>query len=537
MAESPVSGPWEKYQAPSVEGPWTKYAQAPAEASFDDRFAGEGEGVRPAMEAPLIAKAEDMGRPTRMQSLGLGAVQGASMNWLDELSGALGASFDKRADETWTQAYERHSGAARSKLGDAQRANPGTFLSGEVAGGVGSALLLPGTTTIRGAAATGAGLGAVSGAGAGEGASDTVNKAAGGAALGGAVGAAAGKVAQAIAGRQAAKAVPAVEEIKDSSRALYDVAEEAGIVFKPEALQRLGAEVKAALAEKAYHPRMQTQLAPVVEHLDELAKGNVTLKGMDTLRQMALNARSDLNDKTRMMAGSVVGKIDDFLDDVRPTDVLIGDAQKGIPALTEARSLWKAAKKGEIIDQALERAANNAGAGGSGGNIDNLTRQQFRSILNSPSKRRAFSQDELTAMVSVVRGGPLDGVLRTAAKLSPNGNGLMAYLQAVGGITSGGATVPLAIGGAAAKQIADGATKARAERVGALVRNGGEPIVVGAPEGAANYLTRSAAGMAAANGGVTVPLTRALPIGGRSVHAESGPGALDESERERRKKK
>lgn len=72
---------------------------------------------------------------------------------------------------------------------------------------------------------------------------------------------------------------------------------------------------------------------------------------------------------------------------------------------------------------------------------------------------RFFNADEEALMRGFVRmaekGGP--SFRRLVGKMSPSGNGLMMTLHAVGGMASGGATLPLMVAGAAAKKSADNA--------------------------------------------------------------------------------
>lgn len=192
-----LSLPDETPTAPTVDG--FRLVEMPFDKA---RMTPTSEGMRPALQGPLESRATaEMGRPTKLQSLGIGGAQGLAANFLDELSGALGATFDKRPDETWAQAYERHSQAAAQKIANAEAANPKTFLAGQVGGGVAGALALPAVGTgVRGAAATGALYGGLAGAGAGEGLADRALQAGAGAVVGGVAGAAVPKVLDAAVG-------------------------------------------------------------------------------------------------------------------------------------------------------------------------------------------------------------------------------------------------------------------------------------------------------------------------------------------------
>ncbi len=143
-----MPGPWEKYQKVG-SGPWEKYKT---------------------FEAPK--------RPEKtMVESGLhGAAQGATMGYADELEGALKGAYDVTfGDSKLGQIAERYRAnrdTARGRYEKARQDNPGSYLAGEVAGGVGTAFL-PGfgwANAVKGASTaakigTAAKVGAVAGLG------------------------------------------------------------------------------------------------------------------------------------------------------------------------------------------------------------------------------------------------------------------------------------------------------------------------------------------------------------------------------------
>lgn len=101
------------------------------------------------------------------ESLGRGALQGATMGFSDEIVGALESAF---TDKT----YEQARNESRAANAIAQEANPWTYGAGEMGGGLATALVPVGRVATTGAklattlgreALLGAGLGALSGAG------------------------------------------------------------------------------------------------------------------------------------------------------------------------------------------------------------------------------------------------------------------------------------------------------------------------------------------------------------------------------------
>lgn len=144
---------------------------------------------------------------SQMESLGRGALQGATAGFADEASASLGAAMQKATThepESYAEVRRRYLESDREANRVAQESNPKTYLAGQVGGGVGAtalaAPLLPAkaagaaAATLKGAAASGAAYGALYGLGeseadltkgeVGQAAADTAIGGAGGGAFG-----------------------------------------------------------------------------------------------------------------------------------------------------------------------------------------------------------------------------------------------------------------------------------------------------------------------------------------------------------------
>lgn len=194
------------------------------DATVDEIAASIGSPAESAPVEPDVSMLESFGR---------GAGQGASLGFSDELS-ALGAAsglpetsgpFSAIArpaigfvrssiSDQGAADYEAALAERRAELDAAQQANPGTFMAGEIVGGVATAPVLPGgaarAATVAGragkAALTGAGYGAAYGAGTGETAEERVSGAISGGLVGaGTAGVASPVIDAAVAGGRAVK--------------------------------------------------------------------------------------------------------------------------------------------------------------------------------------------------------------------------------------------------------------------------------------------------------------------------------------------
>jgi len=457
-------------------------------------YGGPQEDQRP-WYAKLGSAADDMVR------IGANAM---TFGYADKLAGALGGEG--------TEAERAKTGAARDRAGSAA-------IAGDVLGGVagmglgnaavrGTAALVPGATRLAGAASsmmpqTGMmGLAARSGAMAGQGAAYGALSATGndtdvteGALLGGAAGAL-GNVAGEGISRGIGKVagafnkqpqLPTGPELRNQTSAAYRAADDAGVILTPDATRNAKTTIVDELTNMGYHPKLQPKIAAVLDEMDRVAEGNVTLKGYDTIRKIASGAYEPGNKSNNAMVNKIVRALDD---NPIENNVLAGDVA-GIGKLKEARGLNARAAKSETVEFAMEKAARNAKATGSGGNLDNEIRKQFRTILNSPAKKRGFSKDELAAMEDVVGDKPTREAARLLGKLSPSGNGLMLALQAGAAGASGGMTLPLAGAGVVAKKLAEKATEGSVDDLARIIAAGGKRSDAFAPPNAVQRLAEA----------------------------------------------
>jgi hypothetical protein len=374
----------------------------------------------------------------------------------------------------------------------AARQSPIASGLGTVAGVVGQVAALPvaPAASIAGRAAQGAAIGAGA-SGAAELADTKDLASAGKAAIGGAViGGAAAPVVSGLAkaanagaravGISKAPIIPTVDELRSASSAAYKAADDAGVIVNREGIRGVAGDIKNALAQEAYHPKNQPKLSNFLGELESLSVGRgvpgqppnigVTLSGLDTTRKMLRAARASADPEERRMAKIAAERFDEYLTNLKPSEIAAGDMKAGVSALKEARSLWSSYRKADMVDEALQAAQQRAQSTGSGGNIDNAIRQEFRKILSSRKKSAGFTDSEKAALAQIVTGTKGQNTLRLLGKLSPAGDGLRLLLNTGAAFSSGGATLPISILGAGAKALADRATPKNVERLSQVIR-------------------------------------------------------------------
>jgi hypothetical protein len=326
-------------------------------------------------------------------------------------------------------------------------------------------------------AVEGAAYGAAHGFGAGEGVDDRLGRAGQGAligaAAGGATGAVAGKMAQSAARKTAEAAVPSVDDLKAASGRAYEAASNAGVAVKAQVYDDAVDDIVAGarkLGLRPYlHPKAQGALDDLVA-----AKGQPqTLDDLDLLRR-SLREASKSPDDERRVAGGLIDKLDDFVENLRPADVASGaNVEAATAALKEARGLWARAKTGELIEDMIERAQTRSSQF-SGSGFENALRTEFRNLAMSEKKMRALPEEVQTAVMRVARGGALENALRMLGKFAPTGVVSTVLSGGAGAAIGGGpGAILLPLLGGAARQGATSLTNQNAQAASAVARAGG----------------------------------------------------------------
>jgi hypothetical protein len=414
---------------------------------------------------------------------------GASFGYADKLAGYMGGEGTEAERLKSQEARDRAGSAGQfAEVGGAIATPVGLASKGvTLAGRAGTAAMrgVPGLAA-RSAlmGVEGAGYGALTAAGNDQDIGTGAAFGAAGGAAGNVAGEALSKAVRSAAGAFNKKPnIPGLDDIEAMKDAAYKRAEAAGVVYTPQAVEKLNNGLVADLADFGYDPALMPGASVAIRKIQELEGQNVTLKGLDTIRKVASNGFIPGNKPNNAVVSKIVNAIDDLSTTAGGGDILMGDAAGGAAALKEARQLASRAIKSERVQQALQKAELRAGSTGSGGNVDNATRQNLRRILEKP---RGFTPDEQAALEAAVMGTPTQNGLRLAGKLSPSGNGLMAALG-IGATMANPAMGALSLGGMGAKTIADSITGRNVQKLSEIIRAGGQKS---AAEAAPNLVQR-----------------------------------------------
>ena len=431
------------------------------------------------MKAALLerAKREKQRRaqaPAEPQGMGLGAKVATALNNAGEALtfGLVGDEAAAKFDQMIGRGtYEDRLNLYRGNQEQFREENPGASFASEVAPmlipGMGAANIAGRAATLGGKAARAATAGGLSGAVYGfaegeDGFTERAKSAALSGALGAGVGAATPRITNALAGGSKklqqmvglAEKRPTVPMLKRVKQEAYRLVDESGEAFTPEDMTKLYVKVSDSFNAQNYVEETDNALKATLKILESRAdKPSTTLSQLDGVRQNLWKRYASAKDQPQI------------LDAIRSIDDLIESKSGASELMGAARAANSKFAKSQVIEDAFAKAADQTASTGSGGNIANKYKQAMTSIIYTPSKAKFFSAEEIDLMRGVIQGNPVQDVQRLIGKLSPEGNGLMMALHTIGGVTSGGATVPLMAVGAAAKRGADSSVIRGADRV------------------------------------------------------------------------
>lgn len=450
-------------------------------------------------ENDLVAKDQPITTSNVVRSAASGVpVAGGLLNKLEAatnatLAPALNRFFepkDQLTEPNWADRYQ-HSLADQNNMDQAfEQQHPIVDTAAKIAGG--TAAFAPIASTAIGARALGlagdslpAQIAAGTASGAGIDAADALTRgedpltgAASGALFGGAgpvVGRGIGKVvegAQSLMGNKP-PALPTSDALKDAYRAAINHPEVQAVQIKPEAVSDLATKMENDLLKQGFRAR-PGQGGPVFDTIDELknAPGPVSVQDIDSVRKALGQVGKGIPTPDSAAARAVTAHLDDFLPNLRPSDVLAGDATKAASIMDEARGNYAAAKRSDTLQGKIDAAELQAASANSGANLENALRQRVKDILNSPKLRAGFSDEEKLMMQRIVRGSAPANIIRAVGNLLGGGGGLGAIVTGGAGMMATGSPAafiaPLA--GAAVKKIGNRMTEAQLAKLDEMIR-------------------------------------------------------------------
>lgn len=268
------------------------------------------------------------------------------------------------------------------------------------------------------------------------------------------------------------EAAPTIPQLKDAARAIYSGLDDAGVSVAQPEIGRLAQNIGSTIKREGFNAKIHPKVAAALDEITASSNKNMTLTELDTMRRVARGAARSIDPDEARIGSIVVGKIDDFLDDLPETALIRGSEENVGPLFKQARGIWQRAKKSELISDAIEKAKNQASG------FENGLRVQFRALLNNKKKMQGFSTQEVAALQKVVRGGGAENVLKFMGKFGfTEGQATSMLGSSIGvgaGATIGGAPGAVAVPliGQISKGLAQRLTRNNAEFADQIVRAG-----------------------------------------------------------------
>jgi len=434
----------------------------PVDAAKAERDKYYSSGIYAGAYNPLgtIAKSVD--------ALSSGAQRAPLFGWDDE---AVAVARSLAGNTSYSEAQKQEDAKKQAM----REQNPVASTVGELAGGLATGGTIAGTgATLAGrslpvigrtgaAALEGAGYGALTGAGEAK-QGDRTSGAVVGGLLGGAIGGAASAVGDKLATRAARKAstdaAPSIDDLTATAQNLYQQADQAQVVLKPQTTDKLVNNMTFAAGRP--NDKLRPNTLGIIEDVQALRGKPVSLADFHELRQEVNLAMKNAQPQDERTLMRIKGVLDGLADNATASDVT-GDVN-GFKLFKEANSVWakksKAQKIEDLFDLADVKSARYSQSG-----MQNAIRDKASNLYTQivKGKEKSFTKEETDLIRQLAKNELTPKLVNWLGKLAPRGvvsaglgssagAGLGSLLGPAGAVA--GAAIPGAVGFGAAS-IAD----------------------------------------------------------------------------------
>lgn len=246
---------------------------------------------------------------------------------------------------------------------------------------------------------------------------------------------------------------PGFDVLRRAKDAAYKAADNAGVVVKSGAFKRGVAKIAKEAEGLGIDPNITPKATGAMRRLmREIDAGqDLPLTKIDTLRKVIRNAAKSNEPAERNVAMAMRNQLDEFLDDLKPDDLVSGDTA-AVSTLKEARALNTRLGRAQTIEDLIENAQQRA-TQFSGSGLENALRTEFRQLAKNPKRMRLFTPEQREAIKAVNEGAPLANFFRYFGKWAPTGvvslgagagpgAAIGAYFGGPPGAIIGGSVVP-----------------------------------------------------------------------------------------------
>lgn len=286
---------------------------------------------------------------------------------------------------------------------------------------------------------------------------------------------------------------PTLAAVRAEKDAAYSAVDKAGVAYKPQAFNQFADVLETTLQRQSMDPMRHPKAASMAAQIERMRGKGYTLTELDQLRQVIRRDVASAPDASERRLGQImINRLDKFIDGAGSGSITSGDPQAAAGMIRRARDLNTRVEKAGAVEKALDKAQRQAQKSGSGGNIENATRQRLDALID---KTKGLTPQEEAAFRKVVAGTPLQNAFRQIGKLSPSGSGLMMALHGMATLPTAGMNWVVAGAGVGAKAASEAMARNNVQNLQRIILEGGRAAPSPRPSAAAtatNALRRAA---------------------------------------------
>ncbi len=279
-----------------------------------------------------------------------------------------------------------------------------------------------------------------------------------------------------VAGAKGAKVTGALsaDEWHAVGKQAYKDMKAAGVGVKPTAFDAMVSRAEQDLHAAGFRPALHPPVKAVLDEMKASKGVPQSYEELDQMHRLAMGQTKSLDPDTRRVAGMLADKIDTFMENLKPKDLMAGDPAVAFTALTKGRDAWRRMRTGEQIDNMIAKAKDAAGANYTAAGLQTALKQQFRGFKwtgkaqLTPAFKR-LSNEEKMLVNGIIGGG---NALRLIGKFNFR-NPVVAAMMGALGVGGSPALAAGALGiGEAARHISASGTLKKVDQLNAIVRGG-----------------------------------------------------------------
>lgn len=213
-----------------------------------------------------------------------------------------------------------------------------------------------------------------------------------------------------------------IEDVRKKAQDSYTTVKQMGIEVKADSAKALVNRAVDDLKEFNFNPALEEHksINTVLQTFKQnMGNDRVSLQTIEQLRSAATQLKMSRDPVTRLLAGRVVQSVDEYMGNLKPVDIVVGQAntKQAIKELQSARHNWKVAARAQVLEDVLDiasaRALNPAKS------ENELIRSGLINLAANKNRMKLFSSQEQDAIRQAASGGVKDSLLSLVARFNP----------------------------------------------------------------------------------------------------------------------